>query len=844
MSTLTSLRGASRVVAVSVLAAAAVSFCCMVLPGRAAASQSNISYISTSTWTAEPAARRVHVQTEVKATSHADDSGDRRYFYDQLEMTLPPFSANFAAALPGGKKLATAIDQETTAGTTITVSLGQRLYSGMTGSFSLAFDLVDALGTTDRDFRISENVMSFPVWAFGSADTSGSSVKVVFPAGFTVQEEFGDLTESSSDASELIFSSGIVPDATAVDAWFTAVKPVPASDFRVRQATIGNLKVTLRYWVDDPGWADQVERVLQAGYPLLRTMIGLGDPSDTDVSVQEASSEEIGGFSGSFDSSTGNVQVSYFADPFIILHETAHLWFNVGLIGDRWVQEGFASYYAEQAVQRLGYVDHAPVLTDRVAQNAIPLNDWVGAAQPNSSVQAFLYGASLKVATQIAAQAGQVGLSAVWVAARDGLAAYQPKNAAKPEISGGTTDWRRLLDLVEQQTGSQYSAIWREWVVDPSQSALLDQRDAALASYQAALSEAGSWDLPSPVRISMDNWQFSQALENLAQLRAILAQRDEIASRSATEGTTPPAVLKADFEVAGLPKAQTEADGELAALRALTSARLARTASGGAARAVALFGSDPDADLAAARKAFARGDLAATASLADEARGIWQDSNAAAQFRIVGVVFALLGGLLLLLVILWSRGLLAPAAWPRFRMTRRWWRRNRRAAAAAAAATAASEAAAPDPKAMLTSEEKGGEAAGESAYELLQRGQLLLLDRHHAQAAVVLERAAKLEQGKGSILEALGRAYFNSGQHARAAETFQALLEVDPSADYGHFGLGLSLARLGRVQEARTHLRLASALDPASDVYRRALGKIEVTARPEAPEGGASGPSS
>jgi tetratricopeptide (TPR) repeat protein len=114
----------------------------------------------------------------------------------------------------------------------------------------------------------------------------------------------------------------------------------------------------------------------------------------------------------------------------------------------------------------------------------------------------------------------------------------------------------------------------------------------------------------------------------------------------------------------------------------------------------------------------------------------------------------------------------------------------------------------------------------ESAYDLLQRGTELLRDRHNAQAAVVLERASRLEQGKGSILEALGRAYFNSGQHARAAETFQALLEVDPSAHYGHFALGLSLARLGRTQEARTHLRLAVALQPTSETYQRALDRL------------------
>jgi tetratricopeptide (TPR) repeat protein len=114
----------------------------------------------------------------------------------------------------------------------------------------------------------------------------------------------------------------------------------------------------------------------------------------------------------------------------------------------------------------------------------------------------------------------------------------------------------------------------------------------------------------------------------------------------------------------------------------------------------------------------------------------------------------------------------------------------------------------------------------ESAYELFQRGRALMAKRHHAQAAVVLERAAAREPGKGSILEALGRAYYNSGQRERAAEVFAALLEVDPSADYAHYALGQSLKKLGRIDEARTHLRLAVALDPASALYRGALDRL------------------
>ena len=126
------------------------------------------------------------------------------------------------------------------------------------------------------------------------------------------------------------------------------------------------------------------------------------------------------------------------------------------------------------------------------------------------------------------------------------------------------------------------------------------------------------------------------------------------------------------------------------------------------------------------------------------------------------------------------------------------------------------------------------EAEHESAYALLQRGQALIRSRHHAQAAIVLERAALAEPGKGSILEPLGRAYHHSGQFDRARETFEELLEVDPSAHWAHFALAMTLRKLDRAPEARTHLRLAVALCPTAELYRRALARLEAATNPDA----------
>lgn len=113
-----------------------------------------------------------------------------------------------------------------------------------------------------------------------------------------------------------------------------------------------------------------------------------------------------------------------------------------------------------------------------------------------------------------------------------------------------------------------------------------------------------------------------------------------------------------------------------------------------------------------------------------------------------------------------------------------------------------------------------------SAYGLLQRADELMRKRHDAQAAVLLERAARLEPGRGSIVEALARARYNSGQHLLALESFEELLLIDPSSHYGHYGLGQSLKRLGRTAEARTHLRMAVALSPQTTLYRAALARL------------------
>lgn len=95
------------------------------------------------------------------------------------------------------------------------------------------------------------------------------------------------------------------------------------------------------------------------------------------------------------------------------------------------------------------------------------------------------------------------------------------------------------------------------------------------------------------------------------------------------------------------------------------------------------------------------------------------------------------------------------------------------------------------------------------AYEAFTRGTELLRLRDHHQAVVALERARSLEPGKGSIREALGRAYLAARDFPRARDEFQAAVDLHPTDGYAHFGLARSFDRLGEGTMARRHYTLA-----------------------------------
>lgn len=123
----------------------------------------------------------------------------------------------------------------------------------------------------------------------------------------------------------------------------------------------------------------------------------------------------------------------------------------------------------------------------------------------------------------------------------------------------------------------------------------------------------------------------------------------------------------------------------------------------------------------------------------------------------------------------------------------------------------------------------GNGAPEGGAYEWLRRGHELLASGDAAAAATLLEHAAQHHPRSASVLEALARAQHDSGRPADAATTFARLVEMSPDADYARFGLGVSLSRLGRFEEAVEQLALAVAMRPERTEYVERLRQVRAT---------------
>jgi tetratricopeptide (TPR) repeat protein len=115
----------------------------------------------------------------------------------------------------------------------------------------------------------------------------------------------------------------------------------------------------------------------------------------------------------------------------------------------------------------------------------------------------------------------------------------------------------------------------------------------------------------------------------------------------------------------------------------------------------------------------------------------------------------------------------------------------------------------------------------EDAYELYKEARMLLQEHHPDMAVSLLQRAKSLEPRRGSILEALGIAYYNSGNHAEAMREFEEALEIDPTNHYARYALSRCMYRKGMLKMAIGQAKLAVVMAPEIEMYVEAMDRYQ-----------------
>jgi hypothetical protein len=630
-------RAAVTALAIALVLAVMAPVAGLVVPAAVSAADPGLTVVTDATYTVRPEDGNVGVSMAMTARNRTSETRTRRFFFDHTFLAVQPGATNLRISGPKGARVKAA--RRTGDSTLLRIDFGSRLYSGKAATMKLGFDLPGQGEGASPQVRVGSSLVTLPVWAFASNGARGSSVAVRFPPGWDVAVESGELPrrETTTDGGTVLEAG---PLAAPLDffAFVSAERPAVYVDRPLTVPVEGqDVELLLQAWKDDPGWADRTGSLFADALPVLRADIGLPWPVEDPLVIHETAGRDADASAGVFDPSQNRMDVAYWADRGVVIHQAAHGWFNGDLLADRWANEGFATLYALRAAQRLGESADRPQMTDAARAASFPLNAWPASDGEGTTTAADSYGyaASLELASALADRVGTDVLADVWSDAAAGTGAYQPPvldtvagsgmtaEAATPEGVGGVPDWRGLLDLLEARSGQDLTPLWREWVVQPDEVALLDARTAARASYGRTLAVADGWQLPRAIRDALRSWQFERAETLMADARTVLAQRKAVAGMAERDGLELPDDMRVLFESGSMADAGARAGAERDAIVAIGDAIGVRSSDDDVLSRIGMLGEHPEADLAGAGTALAAGDLDASVAASDRAFRAW-----------------------------------------------------------------------------------------------------------------------------------------------------------------------------------------------------------------------------
>ena len=462
--------------------------------------------------------------------------------------------------------------------------------------------------------------------------------------------------------------SGPIDDPAA---WLALVTAVAPAELTSHESTVplegGTADLVVRAFADDDEWGTRTLDAVSAALPLIEAELGLPYPLRGQLILVESVPASIAGFGES--STTGaEIPVSFDQPPFTALHQVAHAWLPASLVEPRWISEGLASQVAATVGAEL---DLEPPFdpaaeAEAHADASFPLDAW--SSTPDPEADAYGYAASWAFLDEIEAAAGAEAIPSVLARVAASVGSYEPAEVAPEPVTDGGSDpaapltSRSFLDHLENVTHADLAPLFEERVLDEADVALLGPRADAREAFDALVAGADGWGAPDPVASAMADWRFDEAVAQMADASAWLADRDEVLEQMADAGLSAPDRLHQAYRAYG---GGAEAESELESERDVVEAYVAAAARVNAERSLIerlglVGGHDPEKELAMANGQFTEGDLSRSIASIAAAERIMDQAATAGVVRLVSLLLLVLITVGLVIVLFRRRAYTAP----------------------------------------------------------------------------------------------------------------------------------------------------------------------------------------
>jgi len=626
----------------------------VLLPGRSqqVAAVDALHIVANITYRIQLDQGPVHVSWRVTVANNDPQTrtgqGGIISFYDSLPLPLLRGATNVSAQALSGAPLTVTLD-DAGPGPLISASVqfDRRLFYQESYGFDLEYDLPFA---REDSLLVTPFYVAMPMVASGDQATvtiavpMGEPWEVAVEALDCAREGFTFRCSGSDGVYVVALAEVSQPDATAS----------LTSDLVLRGRAVA---VTVTHFRGEELWAEHLLDLVGASLPIIEELYGFSYPGPGILYLNQRARQSILGYEGLTacdPRTTCQIAVSPLANDRTVLHELSHLW--SGIYAQRWLSEGFADLVASEAAVRLppgllrgGTPTRPPATID------LRLDEW-GDVKP-------LIGAS---AERRAIE--DVGYDLSWrflllLRDRVRLQALQGANAALA-LGGQPADSRRFMDVLEEISGQVLDQLFARWVfpdsMAPTLEARREARDRLAALVTQAKAEGLTEDVPRAIAEEVVAWSFDEALAALDRAEAALETYAQVkdplfAFRRGVEalGLPFPKVIEDQLQRWDFGMARLSLADASKALEAYAAARRTLEAPRSPWTRLGLLGKDPDATLAAASRAFARGDFQSADKSARAAAAMVSDAHQVALRHTILFLGALAVAALAALALLW-----------------------------------------------------------------------------------------------------------------------------------------------------------------------------------------------